>query len=532
MSRWFWGAAAVSVLVVVAAAIVAVVPAGRAALLTLRLILIVSLLLGGLTCVVTGLRRRGAQRWWRLLVAVMVLAVAAGAVALFRDVAAGGAPAARLTAASLFFLVPCAFGLAGVLLYPSDPFDLSSHGPERGRDRRWYVITILDSVIVVGAVGLLAWVAVLEDVIERRGPLAAGTLYLIIITAVSLVLTVVVILVATFRQPRAGLGLVLLMVGLLTQAASLMWYLSAVVRGLRDLPRLVDLPLVAGPLLIGLAALSPDGPLRPPLPTGPDADRLYVAPRRRWWHALLPYLPLGAAAAVTLIEIAGEDIARQEEIWVLLALLLLAAVRQTATMADNIRLVGQLEESRHQLRHQAFHDPLTGLANRALFNDRLDQALSRRDQPTGRLAVLFCDLDHFKQVNDVFGHTAGDDLLRVTGRRLTSCVRGSDTVARLGGDEFAILLTSTAEDPETVGRRLLASVRAPIRLAGTTHAVAASTGLVVVDPAREQVTAETLLHRADLAMYAAKGRRTGELTVYTPDLAAPGPEHHGAPAPL
>ncbi|WP_035739820.1 GGDEF domain-containing protein [Parafrankia elaeagni] len=514
--RGFWWAGLTSLLLVAGSAVAAVALPDRAALLTVRLAMIFCLLLGGLTCVVTGLRRHGAERAWRLLVSVLVLAIFAGAVAMFPEMAAGGPPVPPQGAASLAYLVPQAFGLAGVLSYPSDPFDLILREPGRGRDRRWYVITILDGMIMVGAAVLLVWVAVLEDALEERSPLANGPIYSILLAATILVVMVGVILMAVFRQPRAGSGLGLLILGLLAVSASIMWYTSVVVRGLRDVPRLVDVLQLTGPLLIGLAALAPDTS-QPTRPAGAEADSRVVAPRRRWWHAVLPYLPLTAAAIVTLIEISGENLSHSEELWALLALLLLALIRQMTTMADNIRLLGKVEEKQRLLRYQAFHDPLTGLANRALFTDRLDRALRH----TGQLAVLFCDLDDFKSVNDTYGHAAGDDLLRVTARRLTNCVRQTDTVARLGGDEFAILLHADTQNPETVGRRITASLRSPIRLGRATCTVAASTGLVVIEPAREPVTVEALLHRADLAMYAAKTRRTGDLTTYTPDLAAP-----------
>ncbi|CAI7979507.1 diguanylate cyclase [Frankia sp. Hr75.2] len=519
-SGYFWPAVVISALLVVGSAVVAVALPARPALLTVRLIMIFCLLLGGGTCVVTGLRRRGAERAWRLLVAGMVLGIGAGAAEMFPAMASRGPPVPRQDASSLAYLIPQAFGLAGVLCYPTDPFDLSLRPPGRGRDRRWYVITIMDGLIVAGAVTLLAWITILEDAIAAWGPLGDGPIYSIVLSANTLIIAVVVILVVVFRQPRSGGGLSLLIMGLLTVTASIASYMAVVVRGGTDVPRLLDLLLIAGPLLVGLAALAPETS-RPGRAAVDGSGDTFVPSRRRRWHAMLPYLPLTAAGVATLLELSREDIAQQEEIWALLALLLIALLRQMTTMSDNIRLLGQVEEKQRQLHYQAFHDPLTGLANRALFTERLDSALRRRDLGAGRLAVLFCDLDGFKRVNDEFGHAAGDDLLRVTARRLAGCVRPADTVARLGGDEFAILLDADAEDPGSVGRRLAAAVRAPIRLADTTFTVAASTGLVVVDPATGPVTADALLHRADLAMYAAKAQGDGRQTVYTPDLAVP-----------
>ncbi|MEX5631564.1 diguanylate cyclase domain-containing protein [Parafrankia sp. FMc2] len=132
-------------------------------------------------------------------------------------------------------------------------------------------------------------------------------------------------------------------------------------------------------------------------------------------------------------------------------------------------------------------------------------------------------MDDFKHVNDAFGHAAGDDLLRVAAHRLAGCVRPADTVARLGGDEFAILLTSAPAPPEAeaVGRRITAALQAPIRLGGSTYSIAASIGMVVVEPGSGPVDSETLLHRADLAMYAAKARGgRGALASFGPHLAA------------
>ncbi len=174
-----------------------------------------------------------------------------------------------------------------------------------------------------------------------------------------------------------------------------------------------------------------------------------------------------------------------------------------------------------QLHHQALHDPLTDLANRTLLTARLQRGLARRlhdnTQDNTQLALLFCDLDDFKSVNDRFGHAAGDDLLRVTADRLTSCARTTDTVARISGDEFAVLLEGGCVDPESIGRRILETLRVPLVLAGTVHTIQASIGLVVVDPGT-QATAESVLKQADSAMYAAKRRGKGTLVVYRPEL--------------
>ncbi len=193
-------------------------------------------------------------------------------------------------------------------------------------------------------------------------------------------------------------------------------------------------------------------------------------------------------------------------------------------------LVGQVEDvtERHafeaRLAHQATHDPLTGLPNRALFMDRLGMALGRDDHGTRVPAVLFVDLDHFKLVNDSAGHSAGDEVLVTVSERLRRSVRGGDTVARFGGDEFTVLCERVdEEEAQVVAERIRDAVSTPITLADGDVTVGASVGIARADSL--DATAESLLRRADGAMYAAKqlGRdrilidRDGEPTSIAPD---------------
>jgi diguanylate cyclase (GGDEF)-like protein len=166
-----------------------------------------------------------------------------------------------------------------------------------------------------------------------------------------------------------------------------------------------------------------------------------------------------------------------------------------------------------QLRHQAFHDALTGLANRALFEDRLTHGLAGARRHGNQLAVVFLDLDEFKTINDSLGHATGDDLLRAVARRIASNLRVTDTAARLGGDEFAVLLDMRDDDtpPAEIAARLLAALRAPIALAGRELRVNASIGLAIGDGS---IGVDDLLRNADTAMYAAKEAGKGRLQVY------------------
>src|SRR5688572_13009788 len=159
----------------------------------------------------------------------------------------------------------------------------------------------------------------------------------------------------------------------------------------------------------------------------------------------------------------------------------------------------QLEE---QLAHQAFHDPLTNLANRVLFRDRVEHALQRAAGGSGSPAVLFIDLDNFKAVNDGLGHSAGDWLLIEVAARLVASLRPADTVARLGGDEFAVLLEDGSDNARDIADSILQAFRVPFAVRATDIVVTMSIGIASVLPHQG---ADEVLRNADLALYRAKG---------------------------
>ena len=184
------------------------------------------------------------------------------------------------------------------------------------------------------------------------------------------------------------------------------------------------------------------------------------------------------------------------------------------------------KKAEEEIKHLAFFDPLTNLPNRRLCMDRLAQALasSRR---TGRdVAVMFIDLDHFKQLNDAFGHDAGDKLLQQVAVRLQSCVREGDTVARLGGDEFVIMLENLSDDPqqavaqvEVVGGKVLTTVNTPFTIDDVAHHTSPSIGVVLFNSRQTEV--EDLLKCADSAMYAAKSAGRNAMRFFQVGM-----EHH------
>ena len=187
--------------------------------------------------------------------------------------------------------------------------------------------------------------------------------------------------------------------------------------------------------------------------------------------------------------------------------------RQTGDALERARL-------RSELQHHALHDQLTGLANRTLLTDRLEQALARAERSGTPLTVMFCDLDGFKAVNDGLGHRAGDLLLIEVASRLRRAVRPADTVARLGGDEFAVLCEG-ADTPEAerIARAIAGSVRRPVEVEGDEASVSVSVG-VVVHAGGEPTTAAAMLRDADTAMYEAKSAGKDRHTVYDAGLRA------------
>ncbi len=156
-----------------------------------------------------------------------------------------------------------------------------------------------------------------------------------------------------------------------------------------------------------------------------------------------------------------------------------------------------------ELTYQAFHDSLTGLANKALFSDRLNQAVARMERTRRPIAVMFLDLDNFKTVNDSLGHSTGDELLRTVAEVLQGCIRQADTAARLGGDEFAVLIEYIEGHSDIVklAERILTALRRPVMLDTTEVVATASIGITFGVPG---TTGEQLLRNADLAMYMAK----------------------------
>jgi diguanylate cyclase (GGDEF)-like protein len=179
-----------------------------------------------------------------------------------------------------------------------------------------------------------------------------------------------------------------------------------------------------------------------------------------------------------------------------------------------------LEAANQQLRHLATHDALTGLPNRVLLDDRLQQAIAHADRDSRSFAVLVCDLDRFKLINDSLGHRAGDELLQEVARRLSTVVRGADTVARFGGDEFVLIGHSIddAEDAADLAVRVMDVLQEPVRISAIDIHTSPSIGIAMYP--EDGATMQALLAHADAAMYSAKQHGRGNFRRYAPGMDA------------
>jgi diguanylate cyclase (GGDEF)-like protein len=421
--------------------------------------------------------------------------------------ARGAAPFPSLADAG--FLGFAVLAMLALLLHPADG----------GRTSLWQ--RAFDAVMTSAAVGLVSWETTFGAVVaadDGHHLLARGLLLAYPVADVAMVVLVVLLLART-RGDRTALNLVGL--GVLVQgiADSTFIYLSAT-SSYDGGP--VDVGWVLAFLLIAVAGSCPVGA---PHPAGRPPG---TAPRRVS-VSFLPYIPVVAALAVVIgATFTGHPLTPGEVVVVAVVVGMLLA-RQYAAVRENSRLAADLAAREAELHHLAFHDSLTGLANRALFRDRLRHALQLHARDLRPVAVVFLDLDDFKVVNDTLGHGVGDQLLCRVGERITGALRSGDTIARLGGDEFAVLLEDDG-DALATGARIADALQAPFLLAGRSLDVRASIGVCAVEPGDPSVGVDTLLARSDAAMYRAKRGGKARVLSYAADAAGPAPSLAALPA--
>jgi diguanylate cyclase (GGDEF)-like protein len=359
--------------------------------------------------------------------------------------------------------------------------------------------SLLDGLIVAGALFVICWVLLLKEGFaasnssdfEIAVSLADPSADLVMIT------TGLVVISGLPASLRRTLGTVI--AGLITIAIADCVLVYLQIHGLMSSIAVV-IGWAIGLLLIGVGALTGIG--QPKLPV---LD--LQIPRRIYW---LPYVPMPFAIVLGVAQL-WSTIDRP----VLVAgvmLMATALARQATVLVDNRHLTTTVAE-------QALRDPLTGLANRVLFSDRLTHAMQLRKRDGREVAVLSLDLDDFKLVNDSLGHSSGDALLKAVADRLLSIMPTGDAVARLGGDEFALLIEEGALPAEELAQRVVEVFDKPFFLDGEEVFIHPSVGLASASSATgRDISADELSQRADLAMHTAKRAGVGGVQTFTNDM--------------
>jgi diguanylate cyclase (GGDEF)-like protein len=461
-------------------------------------------LAGFFTCLVSARRLRGVERRWRHFMAFGMAGWSVGQsfwswYQIFSDTPLPSPSWADVG----FLMLPVGALPALVVLGMAErrPGLAVGQAPRRGSP----LVFFLDGLVIVGSLFILTWSTSLGAVVDAGAPNVTAFLVAIAYPLTDWVLVVLVLLFAVTQrvQPQYRLQMWLVGLGLVAISASDSIFAYLVSSGAEEMPPATNFGFIAGPLLIAVAAtVTADGS-----PAADDPRTTRIIDRA---HLLMPYglvLITGMVVAAQMSLGHHIDALEAAVAWVVLTLVL---IRQIITLIENNALLEQVSSTQAELAWRAQHDPLTGLPNRALFSERLDDALDRHRDHGRTFSLLIVDLDDFKSVNDSFGHAAGDELLLAVGARLRSVVRSGDTVARLGGDEFAVVLDGIGDNVHRAGDRVLDALRQPFLVNGQMLALGASIG--VVQPRRGDlaVTADTLLERADSAMYVGKRQGKGQ----------------------
>lgn len=467
---------------------------------TCALILQICAGVGAVICGVTVARRRhGADRWWRLMFVAALLTWMLGQT-LWRLHVADSAP---VLVRAVYLSIPVLVLTSVVLLVRSSGGVMS---PPDSPLRQPFVTNALDGVIAGLAFLILA---VMSDLGTRFAASTPGmrVLDVVFIGAEIFVVGTVVLIAMIYDPGRPNRTNFLLLAGallLMGTANRLLAYLRSV--DVPDAQLWAGLGLIIGPVLAGFAFL----------PTAPPSDSAFR--RQDWPQLLLPYLGfLGVAVLFAFHLYIERELSLAAVVLTVLMVALVATRQVLATRAER-SLTQWLYWAQRGLAHQVHHDALTGLPNRTLFAQRLDEAMRH-----GQFVLIFIDLDDFKEVNDRYGHAAGDELLCAVGERLGRYVADDDTLARIGGDEFAILIEGAddhGEQLEAAAERLRTALREPFPVHGSSLRVKASMGLVRPQTDGLPQTSDDLLRQADIAMYAGKRMGKDTAVVYQPSSGA------------
>jgi diguanylate cyclase (GGDEF)-like protein len=379
------------------------------------------------------------------------------------------------------------------------------HGLARGRMAGGDRLPMIDGAILASGAASIFWLAIIRPAIHGSVDVLAATISLAY-PCLDLVLLGLAfrVLLSSGARPRY---LEIFVAGLALYFAADVIYAMAVLEGTYSNVHPVDLLWIVGVTLWGAAALHPS--TREPVAT--------VEGRSSLSRSRLALLAVAAMLAPAILAVRAIGGGADEELglivgWTLLFGLVL--IRLATTVDDLAVSLLQRHRLQEDLTYQAHHDPLTRLANRILFEERLASAMSLHPETTG---LIFIDLDDFKAINDTLGHASGDELLQILAVRIQRELRSSDLAARLGGDEFAILVADPRDETTArlVAERILGALRAPVTLAGRHLQMRASAGVAI---GRAGATPMDLMRDADIAMYQAKLHGKDQAETYEPHM--------------
>jgi diguanylate cyclase (GGDEF)-like protein len=392
---------------------------------------------------------------------------------------------------------PCPVDVLWLLTYPCYVVALLALGRQQrgGRQRG----DMIDAALLTVGGGTLMGLFVIGPSIQAAGESPLAHLVSAAYPSMDLIVFAVLVRLVVGGLHRSGASRLLLGSFIALLAADMV-YAVELLNGFYAFGGPTDGLWIASYALIGVAASHPAAHEFSPNPVevSPTAHR-----------ARLLFLSVSVLIGPLLLVIGGKDVP------------VLAGASALSFLLVMWRMTGlnrRLAAVSRELEHQAFHDALTGLANRALFDDRVEHAHRRLTRSVHPYAVLMLDLDGFKNINDSFGHGAGDALLLGVSDRLAEAMRAGDTAARLGGDEFGIILEDVEGELDTtaVADRLLASVRTPIMIAGRALTIGATIGIAL--PSAATVTAADVVRNADIALYVGKAAGKDRCQLYSAEM--------------
>ncbi|RZT14083.1 diguanylate cyclase/phosphodiesterase [Mycobacterium sp. BK558] len=389
------------------------------------------------------------------------------------------------SAADAFYVVFALLAIAAMTQFVAEPM----------RESRLRIA--LDGITAALCLFLLAWVLALHTVYDTYRDDLAALFVTLLYPATDLTMLTIAVVTLLRADARQRVVLTLLTAAIAVMAVADSTYAVLVAADRYQTGDPIDAVWGAAAVIFSAAALISR---RTPAPRPPT---LHVPSNASLW---LPYMPLLLAGTI------GPPLVMSGlERFVVPLIVVAVCLRQSVAAWENRRLLAAAAD-------QALRDPLTGLANTALFDDRLAHAMTLRSRLDRSVAVLSLDLDDFKLINDNLGHSAADRLLADVGRRLAACARTGDTVARTGGDEFALLLEGPFDESETIAQQVSDAFDMPFTVDGHDILLRPSIGVTVASMSEPDLTPEILRERAAIAMQAAKRARSPEVHTFSADM--------------